>query len=125
MGLSSVVLMGHDDGGLLSLMAAERAQSCRDVHQVEVKGVVLVGVSLTREVVPAFARILLYTSLGKHMLRPLLRIENVIHFHHAFEDSDYVYIIMELCEGENDEDTSVEEGYHIIASYEEMILHLN
>ena len=48
MGLSSLVLMGHDDGGLLALMAAERAQSCRDVHQVEVKGVVLVGVSLTR-----------------------------------------------------------------------------
>ena len=118
MGLSSVVLMGHDDGGLLSLMVAERAQSCRDVHQVEVKGVVLVGVSLTREVVPAFVRILLYTSLGQHMLRPLLRIENVIHFHHTFEDNDYVYIIMELCEGENDEDASVEEGYHIIASYE-------
>ena len=75
MGLSSVVLVGHPDGGLLSLMAAERAQSCRDVHQVEVKGVVLVGVSLTREVVPAFAWILLHTSLGQHMLRPLLRTE--------------------------------------------------
>lgn len=75
LGLSSVVLVGHDDGGLLALMAAERAQSCRDVQQVEVKGVVLVGVSLTREVVPAFARILLHTSLGQHMLRPLLRTE--------------------------------------------------
>lgn len=75
MGFSSVVLVGHDDGGLLALMAAERAHSCRDVHQVEVKGVVLVGVSLTREVVPAFARILLHTSLGQHMLRPLLRTE--------------------------------------------------
>lgn len=40
--------------------------------QVEVKGVVLVGVSLTR-VVLAFAVILLHTSLGQHMLRPLLR----------------------------------------------------
>lgn len=37
---------------------------------------VLLGVSLSREVVPAFARILLHTSLGKkHMVRPLLRTE--------------------------------------------------
>eukprot|EP01018_Ginkgo_biloba_P016281 Gb_19642 [translate_table: standard] len=75
MGFSSVVLVGHDDGGLLALMAAERAQASRDVHQVQIKGVVLIGVSLSREVVPAFARILLHTSLGQHMLRPLLRTE--------------------------------------------------
>ena len=44
--------------------------------QVEVKGVVLVGVSLSREVIPAFARILLHTPLRKkHMVRPLLRTE--------------------------------------------------
>lgn len=43
---------------------------------MEVKGVVLVSVSLSREVVPAFARILLHTSLRKkHMVRPLLRTE--------------------------------------------------
>jgi hypothetical protein len=44
--------------------------------QVEVKGVVLIGVSLSREVIPAFARILLHTPLRKkHMVRPLLRTE--------------------------------------------------
>lgn len=43
---------------------------------VEIKGVVLLSVSLSREVVPGFARILLYTSLGKkHIVRPLLRTE--------------------------------------------------
>lgn len=36
---------------------------------------VLVGVSLAREIVPSFARVLLHTSLGRHMLRPLLRSE--------------------------------------------------
>ena len=46
------------------------------VIQVTVKGVVLVNVSLFREVVPSFARILLHTSLGKkHLVRPLLRTE--------------------------------------------------
>jgi hypothetical protein len=41
-----------------------------------VKGVVLIGVSLSREVIPAFARILLHTPLRKkHMVRPLLRTE--------------------------------------------------
>jgi hypothetical protein len=43
--------------------------------QVEVKGLVLVGVSLLREIVPPFARVLLHTSLARHMLRPLLRSE--------------------------------------------------
>lgn len=46
------------------------------VIQVTIKGVVLLNVSLSREVVPAFARILLRTSLGKkHLVRPLLRTE--------------------------------------------------
>lgn len=46
------------------------------VVQVTVKGVVLLNVSLSREVVPSFARILLHTSLGKkHLVRPLLRTE--------------------------------------------------
>lgn len=37
---------------------------------------VLLSVSLTRESVPAFARILMRTSLGKkHLVRPLLRTE--------------------------------------------------
>lgn len=37
---------------------------------------VLLRVSLSREVVPGFARILLHTSLGKkHLVRPLLRTE--------------------------------------------------
>ncbi len=43
--------------------------------QVEIKGLVLVGVSLSREVVPPFARVLLHTSLARHMLRSLLRSE--------------------------------------------------
>eukprot|EP01018_Ginkgo_biloba_P021043 Gb_13616 [translate_table: standard] len=75
LGFSSVLLVGHDDGGLLALMAAKKAHTCIDVHQVEIKGVVLVGVSISREVVPAFARVLLHTSLGRHMLRSLLRTE--------------------------------------------------
>ncbi|GLJ04958.1 hypothetical protein SUGI_0007790, partial [Cryptomeria japonica] len=75
LGLFSVVLVGHDDGGLLSLMAAEKAQTCVDVSRVEVKGVVLVSVSISREVVPTFARVLLHTSLGRHLVRPLLRTE--------------------------------------------------
>eukprot|EP00249_Psilotum_nudum_P017785 c26490_g1_i2 orf=663-2615(-) len=72
--LTSVVLVGHDDGGLLALMAAATSRS-KKALQVEILGVVLVGVSLSREVVPAFARVLLHTSLGRHMLRPLLRTE--------------------------------------------------
>lgn len=75
LGLSSVVLVGHDDGGLLALKAVEKVRTFDSIN-VEIKGVVLLGVSLSREVVPAFARILLHTSLGKkHMVRPLLRTE--------------------------------------------------
>ncbi|WJX48832.1 hypothetical protein P8452_35342 [Trifolium repens] len=75
-GFSSVVLIGHDDGGLLALMAAQRVQTSMSFHNVTIKGVVLLNVSLSREVVPSFARILLHTSLGKkHMVRPLLRME--------------------------------------------------
>ncbi|KAJ4771075.1 alpha/beta-Hydrolases superfamily protein [Rhynchospora pubera] len=76
MGFSSVVFVGHDDGGLLALKATERIQSSPDSSEVEVKGVVLISASLSREVVPGFARILLHTPLGKkHMVRPLLRTE--------------------------------------------------
>ncbi|OIW15840.1 hypothetical protein TanjilG_04375 [Lupinus angustifolius] len=75
-GFSSVVLIGHDDGGLLALMAAQRVQTSMNSFNVAVKGVVLLNVSLSREVVPSFARILLHTSLGKkHLVRPLLRTE--------------------------------------------------
>ncbi|KAJ1378395.1 Alpha/Beta hydrolase fold [Sesbania bispinosa] len=75
-GFSSVVLIGHDDGGLLSLMAAQRVKTSMNYFNVTVKGVVLLNVSLSREVVPSFARILLHTSLGKkHLVRPLLRTE--------------------------------------------------
>eukprot|EP00256_Glycine_max_P054727 XP_014621623.1 uncharacterized protein LOC100778891 isoform X2 [Glycine max] len=75
-GFSSVVLIGHDDGGLLALMAAKRVQTSMNSFNVTVKGVVLLNVSLSREVVPSFARILLHTSLGKkHLVRPLLRTE--------------------------------------------------
>jgi hypothetical protein len=49
---------------------------CLWIVQVTIKGVVLLNVSLSREVVPAFARILLRTSLGKkHLVRSLLRTE--------------------------------------------------
>ncbi|XP_010917315.1 uncharacterized protein [Elaeis guineensis] len=75
MGFSSVILVGHDDGGLLALKTAEKVHASGQ-SSIEVKGVVLVSASLSREVVPAFARILLHTSLGKkHMVRPLLRTE--------------------------------------------------
>ncbi|KAL5756312.1 hypothetical protein ACOSP7_020742 [Xanthoceras sorbifolium] len=75
MGFSSVVLVGHDDGGLLALKAAQRVQLMKS-YNVAIKGVVLLNVSLSREVVPAFARILLRTALGKkHLVRPLLRTE--------------------------------------------------
>jgi pimeloyl-ACP methyl ester carboxylesterase len=75
LGLRSVVLVGHADGGLLALMAAARALKSKDSIQVEVKGLVLIGVSLSREIVPPFARVLLHTSLARNMLRPLLRSE--------------------------------------------------
>ncbi|XP_024008200.1 uncharacterized protein LOC18008218 isoform X2 [Eutrema salsugineum] len=74
MGFASVVLVGHDDGGLLALKAAQRLIASKG--PVKVKGLILLNVSLTREVVPAFARILLHTSLGKkHLVHPLLRTE--------------------------------------------------
>ncbi|XP_072992685.1 uncharacterized protein [Typha latifolia] len=76
MGFSSVIFVGHDDGGLIALKAAEKICGSSDSNKVKVKGVVLVSVSLSREVVPAFARILLHTPLAKkHMVRPLLRTE--------------------------------------------------
>ncbi|KAF6170984.1 hypothetical protein GIB67_014801, partial [Kingdonia uniflora] len=44
--------------------------------EAQIRGIVLIGVSLSREVVPAFAKILLRTSLGKkYLVRPLLRTE--------------------------------------------------
>ena len=73
---SSVVLVGHDDGGLLALKAAQKLQSSANAINLEIKGLILLNTSLSRELVPAFARILLRTSLGKkHMVRPLLRTE--------------------------------------------------
>ncbi|CAI9267472.1 unnamed protein product [Lactuca saligna] len=75
-GLSSIVLVGHDDGGLLALKAAQRVQSSLSSVDVEIKGVVLLTVSLSREVVPGLARILMRTSLGKkHLVHSLLRTE--------------------------------------------------
>ncbi|KAE8710960.1 Alpha/beta-hydrolase domain-containing protein isoform 2 [Hibiscus syriacus] len=75
-GFSSVVLVGHDDGGLLALKAAQKVQASTNSFNITIKAVVLLSVSLSREVVPAFARILLRTSLGKkHLVRPLLRTE--------------------------------------------------
>ncbi|XP_047333262.1 uncharacterized protein LOC124936780 [Impatiens glandulifera] len=88
-GFKSVILIGHDDGGLLALKAAQKIHESLDKTQVNIKGVVLLNVSLSREVVPAFARILLHTSLGKkHMVRPLLRTEitQVVN-RHAWYDS--------------------------------------
>ncbi|RWW62780.1 hypothetical protein BHE74_00030080 [Ensete ventricosum] len=67
--------------------------------QVEVKGVVLVSVSLSREVVPAFARILLHTSLGKkHLVRPLLRTEitQVINRHAWYDATKLTPEVMNL-----------------------------
>nr|XP_043635912.1 uncharacterized protein LOC122607056 [Erigeron canadensis] len=76
MGLSSVVLVGHDDGGLLALKAAQRVRSSSNSVNVNIKGVVLLTVSLSREVVPGLVRILMRTSLGKkHLVHSLLRTE--------------------------------------------------
>ncbi|KAG9157391.1 hypothetical protein Leryth_026658 [Lithospermum erythrorhizon] len=76
MGFSSVILVGHDDGGLLALKAAERIKPSANSLNVKIKGVVLLGASFSREVVPAFAKLLLCTSLGKkHLVRSLLRTE--------------------------------------------------
>ncbi|CAN4086761.1 unnamed protein product [Withania somnifera] len=76
MGFTSVVLVGHDDGGLIALKAAQRLHSSTNFVNVKIKGIVLLSVSLSRELVPAFARVLLRTSLGKkHLVRPLLRTE--------------------------------------------------
>ncbi|KAJ4957508.1 hypothetical protein NE237_024619 [Protea cynaroides] len=76
MGFSSVVLVGHDDGGLLVMKAAQKLQTSATSVHVEIKGIVLLSVSLSRQVVPAFARILLRTYLGKkRAVRPLLRTE--------------------------------------------------
>ncbi|CAA0824436.1 alpha/beta-Hydrolases superfamily protein [Striga hermonthica] len=76
MKLTSVVFVGHDDGGLLALKAAQKLQSSANSVKLEIKGTILLNMSLSRELVPAFARILLRTSLGKkHLVRPLLRTE--------------------------------------------------
>ncbi|KAK1436830.1 hypothetical protein QVD17_02614 [Tagetes erecta] len=76
MGISSVVLVGHDDGGLLALKAAQRVRSSANSIDVKIKGVVLLTVSLSREVVPGLARILMRTSLGKkNLVHSLLRTE--------------------------------------------------
>lgn len=61
---------------MLALKAAERARTSGNSKNVEIKAVVLMSVDISRDVVPAFARILLRTSLGKkHLVRPLLRTE--------------------------------------------------
>ncbi|KAF6162947.1 hypothetical protein GIB67_021096 [Kingdonia uniflora] len=74
MGFSSVVLFKHDDGGLLALMATQQARESGNPKHVQIRGIVLIGVSLSREVAHAFARILLCTSLGKkHLVRPFPR----------------------------------------------------
>ncbi|KAF6150876.1 hypothetical protein GIB67_020959 [Kingdonia uniflora] len=64
MGFSSVVLVGHDDG----------ARESRNPKHIQIRGIVLIGVSLSREVILDFAWIVLHTSLGKKdLVWPLLR----------------------------------------------------
>ncbi|MFS7909700.1 putative hydrolase [Helianthus anomalus] len=76
MGLSSVVLVGHDDGGLLALKAAQRVRSSANSVDIKIEGIVLLTMSLSREVVPGLARILMRTSLGKkNLVHSLLRTE--------------------------------------------------
>ncbi|KAF6135877.1 hypothetical protein GIB67_006769 [Kingdonia uniflora] len=66
-GFPLVVLAGHDEGGLHLLDI---------LLQLQIRGIVLIRVSLSREVFLAFAMILLRTSLGKkNLVRPLLRTE--------------------------------------------------
>ncbi|KAL8117299.1 hypothetical protein AgCh_015272 [Apium graveolens] len=74
MGFSSVVLVGHDDGGLLAMKAAQKVMSSATSVNVEIKGLVLLNVSLSREVVPGFARIILGTALKRNLVS-LLRAE--------------------------------------------------
>ncbi|XP_002962202.2 uncharacterized protein LOC9662521 [Selaginella moellendorffii] len=92
---SSVVLVGHDDGGLLALMAAAKILKSPSSTQVVIKGVVLIAVSSSREVISPFARVLLHTSLGRHILRPLLCSEMASR--HAWHDaSKLTSEVMEL-----------------------------
>ncbi|EFJ06500.1 hypothetical protein SELMODRAFT_430655 [Selaginella moellendorffii] len=68
--------------------------SCQDLSstQVVIKGVVLIAVSSSREVISPFARVLLHTALGRHILRPLLCPES-----HAWHDaSKLTSKVMEL-----------------------------
>ncbi|KAK6912154.1 Alpha/beta hydrolase fold-1 [Dillenia turbinata] len=105
MRFSSVVLVGHDDGGLLALKTAQRVQGSNNSQNeayVIIKGIVLLGVSLTREVVPAFARILLCTSLGKrHLVRPLLRTEitQVVNRHAWYDATKLTTDVLNLYKG--------------------------
>ncbi|KAJ6822254.1 uncharacterized protein M6B38_388465 [Iris pallida] len=99
MGLSYVVLVGHDDGGLLALKVAEKLRASSEPALVEIKGVILLSVSLSREVVPAFARIILHTSLGKkHVVRPLLRTEitQVINRHAWYDPTKLTTEVLNL-----------------------------
>lgn len=99
MGFSSVVLVGHDDGGLLALKAAQKVQLSANSMNLEIKGVVLLNVSLSRELVPAFARILLRTSLGKkHLVRPLLRTEitQVVNRHSWYDETKLTTEVLSL-----------------------------
>ncbi|EFJ04401.1 hypothetical protein SELMODRAFT_432451 [Selaginella moellendorffii] len=75
---SSVVLVGHDNSGLLALMAAAN---------------ILTTLSSTQ--ISPFAQVLLHTSLGRHILRPLLCPEMARG--HAWDDASKITSkVMEL-----------------------------
>ena len=75
LGLRRVLLVGHADGGLLSLMVASALMEGKKEWGVQVCGMVLVAPNLSSELVPTSTRLLLQTKLGRQMLRPLLRSE--------------------------------------------------
>ncbi|KAF6145740.1 hypothetical protein GIB67_016189, partial [Kingdonia uniflora] len=58
------------------VMDTQRYATPELLPQVQIRRIVLIGINLSREVIPVFARILLRTSLGKkHLVRTLLRTE--------------------------------------------------
>ena len=46
-GFSSVVLIGHDDGGLLALMAAQRIQTSMNYFNVSISSCLILGKKMT------------------------------------------------------------------------------
>lgn len=72
--LERIVLIGHADGALLSMLTAVAAIE-GEVTGVKVAGLAMIAPNMSSEMVPTSTRLLLQTKLGRQMLRPLLRSE--------------------------------------------------